>query len=95
MAQINYKLVYCWAFLFSLAIALSGCVPEAEKSEGYKLYSAKCSSCHRLLPPENYTLEKLEEYIVKYGKEMTAEEKSKLFGFLKEYKDAQVKERER
>lgn len=86
MARINCKPVYCWAFLFSAAILLSGCVPEAEKSEAYRLYSAKCSSCHRLLPPEDYPLEKFSEYIEKYGKEMTAEEKEKLLGYLKEYK---------
>lgn len=97
MGRINCKPVYCLAFIFSAAILLSGCVPEdlpagqAGKSEAYKLYSAKCSSCHRLLPPEDYSLEKLSEYIEKYGKEMTPEEKSRLNGFLKEYLETKSK----
>ena len=81
----NYKRVYFWAFIYSLALVTYGCVTE-EQSEAYKLYAAKCSSCHRLLPPENYTVEKFKEYIEKYGKEMTTEEKARLIGYLNEYK---------
>ena len=84
MERMIFKLACCWAFLFSFTLLISGCVPE-EQSAGYKLYSAKCSSCHRLLPPENYPLEKLGQYIEKYGKEMTANEKNKLLGYLEEY----------
>ena len=91
MAQINYKYVYYWAFLFSAGLFLAGCVPE-EKSEGYRLYSAKCASCHRLLPPESYSLSKFSEYIEKYGKEMTAEEKNKLLDGLKIYKEQKAAE---
>lgn len=86
MERINCKPVYCLAFIFSAAILLAGCVPE-EQSEAYKLYSAKCSSCHRLLSPEEYSLEKLSEYIDKYGKEMTPEEKNKLLDGLRAYKE--------
>jgi hypothetical protein len=91
MGRINCKPVCYWVFLFSAAIFLAGCVPEAEKSAAYRLYSAKCSVCHRLLPPENYSLEKLSEYIEKYGKEMTPEEKNRLNGFLKEYLESKSK----
>ena len=46
----------------------------------------------RLLPPEDYSLEKFSEYIEKYGKEMTPEEKSRLKGYLKEYMESKSKE---
>ena len=85
MGQMICKHACLLVLIFSSALLISGCVPE-EQSEGYKLYSAKCSSCHRLLPPENYTIEKLEEYIAKYGKEITVEEKGRLVNALKEYK---------
>jgi mono/diheme cytochrome c family protein len=86
MERISFKLVYCWAFIFSAAILLAGCVPDEEQSAAYKLYSAKCSSCHRLLPPEDYSLEKFGEYIEKYGKEMTPDEKTRLLDGLRAYK---------
>lgn len=85
MERISFKLAYCSVFIFSAAILLAGCVPE-EQSAAYKLYSAKCSSCHRLLPPEDHSLEKLSEYVDKYGKEMSVEEKAMLINGLKEYK---------
>lgn len=90
MERISFRLVCLWGFIFSLS--LSGCVPDdpvtaqVVKSEGYRLYAAKCSACHRLLPPERYSIEKFQEYIDKYGKEMTSEEKESLLGALKEYK---------
>ncbi|OGB88546.1 hypothetical protein A3H38_02745 [candidate division WOR-1 bacterium RIFCSPLOWO2_02_FULL_46_20] len=72
--------------IFSSALLISGCVPDEEQSAAYKLYSAKCSSCHRLLPPEDYPLEKFGEYIEKYGKELTPEEKTRLLDGLRAYK---------
>ena len=88
MEQISFKHACLWALIFSLGLLTQGqgCAPDEEQSAAYKLYSAKCSSCHRLLPPEDYPLEKLSEYVEKYGKEMTAEEKEMLIGALKEYK---------
>lgn len=86
MGQMICKHACLLVLIFSLTWLISGCVPE-EQSEAYKLYSAKCSSCHRLLPPENYTLEKFKEYIEKYGKEMTLEEKTELLNGLRKYKE--------
>jgi hypothetical protein len=70
------------------ALFFGGCLPEEQKqfSEGEKLYRAKCTSCHRLLPIEDYPLEKFEEYIGKYGKEMTDEEKEFLLEMIKKVK---------
>lgn len=82
MALISFKPVYCWAFIFSAVILLAGCIPDEKQSEVYKLYSAKCSACHRLLPPEDYPPEKFREYIEKYGKEMSLEEKTRLLEYL-------------
>jgi hypothetical protein len=70
------------------AFFIAGCLPEEQKqlSEGEKLYRAKCTSCHRLLPIEDYPLEKFQEYIGKYGKEMTDEEKEILLETIKKVK---------
>jgi len=79
--QTIFKAVFLWVFIFSLAIFLLGCDGE-EQAEGYKLYSAKCSSCHRLLDPREYPIEKFKEYIDKYGKELTPDEKNKILEFI-------------
>ena len=91
--RIKFKQGCLWVFLFSISVISSGCIPEdqAEKSEAFKLYSANCASCHRLLPPEDHSVEKFGEYINKYGKGMSAEEKERLLGYIKEYKEWKLK----
>jgi len=86
MGQMICKRACLLVLIFSSALLISGCVPDEEQSAAYKLYSAKCSSCHRLLPPEDYPLEKFGEYIEKYGKELTPEEKTRLLDGLRAYK---------
>ena len=46
------------------------------------LYSAKCASCHRLLPPEDYTTDVWQDYVVKYGKQMTEFQRQELLNYL-------------
>ncbi|MEK7377142.1 MAG: hypothetical protein AABZ57_08305 [Candidatus Margulisiibacteriota bacterium] len=84
--RIKYKHVCLWVFLFSISVISLGCVPE-DKTEAYKLYSANCGSCHRLLPPEEHSIEKFKEYIEKYGKGMSAEEKTVLLDGLRKHKE--------
>ena len=84
MAPTKCRAACLWGFIFSLL--LSGCIPEAQR-EGGKLYAAKCSSCHRLLPPTDYSLDKFGAYIEKYGKGLTAEEKGRIMDFLKAVKE--------
>lgn len=49
---------------------------------GRSLYSAKCASCHRLLPPEDYSAQTWKQYVDKYGKAMTASQKQRLLNYL-------------
>lgn len=49
------------------------------------LYSAKCTSCHRLLPPQDYTIDTWRHYVEKYGKEMTGHEKKQVLDYLELY----------
>jgi recombinational DNA repair protein (RecF pathway) len=69
-------------------LVLSGCKDEDYakllNSEGYKLYSSKCTSCHSLIPPQKHSIEKFKEYMERYGKGMTEYEKSKLEKFIEE-----------
>ena len=47
-----------------------------------RLYSAKCASCHNLLPPEDYTYQEWRYYVDKYGKKMSDLEKQQVLNYL-------------
>lgn len=83
--QTKFRQDFYLVFLFS-SLILSGCKDEDYSkfinSEGYKLYSGKCSSCHQLIPPKDKPIEKFKEYIERYGKGMTEDERSKLEEFI-------------
>lgn len=51
-------------------------------SRGEIIYSRKCSSCHKLIAPENLDIEGWAGYLNKYGKKMTAEERRILLEYL-------------
>ena len=46
------------------------------------LYSAKCASCHRLLPPEDYSAQTWRHYVDKYGKKLTDVQKQQMLDYL-------------
>ena len=74
--------------LLQLYLFLYGCSSPAERtspvdSSASSLYSAKCSSCHRLLPPQDHTIETWRHYVDKYGKTMTDEQKQQVLDFLR------------
>jgi hypothetical protein len=46
------------------------------------LYSAKCGSCHRLLPPQDYTSDQWRLYVDKYGKKMTQLQKQRVLDYI-------------
>ena len=50
-----------------------------EMQEGYKLYLSKCSACHRLHDPAEFTSQKWEPILIKmYVKAKISQEKQKL-----------------
>lgn len=68
---------------------LLGCIAavkqiNAEARDPDLLYRAKCTACHRLYPPRNYTYQKWEAYVARYGKGLSDEERQRLLEYLKE-----------
>jgi len=53
-----------------------------EMSRGERLYRAKCSSCHTVIPPARHDQETWRLYVDKYGKKMAAEEKRIVMEYL-------------
>ncbi|MDH4202873.1 MAG: c-type cytochrome [Planctomycetota bacterium] len=70
-----------------LYVLLSGCSAPAERpplDPGQALYSAKCASCHRLLPAQDYTADVWQEYVVKYGKQATEQQRQEILRYLQQ-----------
>jgi len=68
---------------------LIGCVATtkqlyAEARDPDLLYRAKCTACHRLYPPQNYTYQEFQTYVTRYGKGLNDEERQRLLDYLKE-----------
>ncbi|MHC5103775.1 MAG: hypothetical protein ACYSOQ_10215 [Planctomycetota bacterium] len=66
---------------------ICGCSTPADSgnfagSPAKTLYSAKCGSCHRLLPPQDYTSDQWRLYVDKYGKKMTQLQKQTVLEYL-------------
>ena len=57
---------------------------DAEARDSDLLYRAKCTACHRLYPPQNYTYQKFQAYVTKYGRGLSDEERQRLLEYLKE-----------
>lgn len=77
------------AAVLALTMVLFGCVsPPGEALAAGRdpdlLYRAKCAACHRVYPPRNYTYQKYLDYVAKYGKGMSHEERRELLEYLKE-----------
>ena len=51
-------------------------------SADHSLYSAKCGSCHRLLPPQDYSAQTWRHYVDKYGKKLTEAQKQQMLDYL-------------
>jgi hypothetical protein len=51
---------------------------------GYSLYASKCGSCHRLLPPQDHTMDQWRHYVDTYGKKMTQLEKQTVLDYLEQ-----------
>lgn len=74
---------------FSAALFLIGCTTTARQikpvpSEAEILYRSNCSVCHRLRSPVLYTYQKLKEYVDKYSRGLSVEDRQALLQYLKE-----------
>ena len=69
-------------FLFGCIAATKQLNAEAQDTD--LLYRAKCTACHRLYPPQNYTYQKSQAYVARYGKGLSDEERQRLLEYLKE-----------
>ena len=69
-------------FLFGCMAATKQVNAEARDPD--LLYRAKCTACHRLYPPRNYTYQKSQAYVARYGRGLSDEERRRLLEYLKE-----------
>ncbi len=56
----------------------------AEERDPDVLYRSKCTACHRVYPPQNYTYQKSLAYVTRYGRSLSDEERQRLLEYLKE-----------
>jgi hypothetical protein len=68
------------SYIFMYGCSNNAIAPEI--TGGRALYSSKCVSCHRLLPPEDYSADSWEHYVDKYGKKMTDDQKQIVLNYL-------------
>ncbi|MEK6715469.1 MAG: hypothetical protein AABY43_05445 [Candidatus Omnitrophota bacterium] len=72
------------ALLFIIFIVALGCATIKQNNTAQdELYSLKCTSCHRLYPVGLYAYKELLNYTHKYGRGLTADERSRLLGYFK------------
>ena len=72
--------------LLQLYILMYGCSSVAGTdigTPGRSLYASKCASCHRLLPPQDYTAEQWRHYVDKYGEKLSSEQKQVILDYLR------------
>ena len=70
------------SYLFICGCSTSANSGDSADSPAETLYNAKCASCHRLLPPQDYTSYQWRLYVDKYGKKMTEPEKKTVLNYL-------------
>lgn len=67
------------AFLSGMFFLVAGCVT---LSQGERLYRSRCSACHMLIPPREYSQEGWRYAVDRYGKHLTASEKEEVLEYL-------------
>ncbi len=76
-----------FVLLLQSCILMYGCSNNSGSSvtaDGYSLYASKCGSCHRLLPPQDHTMDQWRHYVDKYGKMTTQLEKQTVLDYLQQ-----------
>ena len=76
-----------WAVWLVVAAAILtliyGCASvTAEMGAGERLYRGKCSSCHRLIGPEEHEASTWRHYVDEYGSKLHEDEKRSILQFL-------------
>ena len=71
------------------ALCTSGCesAKYANMTPGEKLYNRKCSSCHRLKSPVEYSDEEWIEYVHEYGRRTSETKKQLIIDYLQKAND--------
>ena len=83
------------SYLFICGCSTPANSGDVAESSAKTLYSAKCGSCHRLLPPQDYTSDQWRLYVDKYGKKMTQLQKQTVLDYLEQrIADAQDSQQE-
>ncbi len=78
------KVVVLVSVMFLIGCAAATKQVNAQARNMDLLYHAKCTACHRLYPIQNYTYQKFQVYVTKYGKGLSDEERRSLLKYLKE-----------
>ena len=78
----KFSQITCLITAAILIAAFIGCQESNQLPTAQKLYSSKCSSCHRLIPPEKHTPAEWKLYIDRYGKKLTNDQKNALLTHL-------------
>jgi mono/diheme cytochrome c family protein len=73
--------------LLQLCLFMHGCSGSAGSRvpyDGRALYASKCGSCHRLLAPQEYSMDEWLHYVDKYGKRMTEDQKQMVLSYIQQ-----------
>lgn len=79
--KITYVLISMMLLMF--IVSCTSVSVKDRMSEGERLYRSKCTVCHNLIPPSKFPFEKWNEYVEKYGKGLTLQEKESIKNYLK------------
>lgn len=80
----NVKLVVLISAMFLIGCVATTKQVNAQAQDTDLLYRAKCTACHRLYPAQNYTYQKFQIYVARYGRGLSDEERQRLLEYLKE-----------
>lgn len=67
-------------------LLMCGCLGPAGRTEakdpGRSLYAAQCGACHRLIEPHEQPPDVWQQYVTKYGRRLSADEKQVILNYL-------------
>jgi len=82
MKRVRQLALWCTGAIL-IAVFIHGCVSAtAHMSQGEKLYRANCSSCHRLIEPEEHDAATWGHYVEEYGPNLDDATKRQILVFL-------------
>ncbi len=82
VVRLRVSVLACVMLFFCRMYAAKEAYAQAQDPD--LLYRAKCTSCHRLYPPQKHTYQKFQAYVIRYGKGLSDEERRRILEYLKE-----------